>query len=93
LLSKMAFKQNNLDEALDWNKKILAFNPDAAVAYFNMGNYLLQSSDTLQAVKNFEIAAELDPSNIQLLKNLRRYFTNKGDKEKANYYLHLNETK
>ncbi|MEA3504766.1 MAG: tetratricopeptide repeat protein, partial [Bacteroidota bacterium] len=91
-LSKMAFKQKNLQEALEWNKKILEFNPDAAVAYFNMGNFLLQSSDTLKAVENFEIAAKLNPANKQLLNNLHSYFTKEGDESKANYYLNLNNT-
>ncbi len=64
----------------------ISFNPDIDAPYVDKGNYYLLSGDTINAVKNWEIAFEKFNGNFNIGMTLQQYFTEIGDIDKANYY-------
>ncbi len=71
--------QNDLKKAM----------PESDAPYINIGNLNMLSGDTLEAIANWEKAAELRPDNPGLLMSLANYFQYKGNQEKYNYYIQL----
>ena len=50
-----------------------------------MGNIYWLSGDTVSAIKNWEKAFKINPTNLEICKNLLGYYTSKGN-AKAAYY-------
>lgn len=73
--------------------KSAADNPKSPVPWNAMSNIYLQSKDTASGVLALEMAAKLDPENINRLANLANYFYKKGNMEKANQYKTLYDEK
>jgi Flp pilus assembly protein TadD len=68
------------------NEKMMKLDPSSDVPYVNIGNFYLMRRDTTTAVKYWEKAVEKFPSNSQLIGNLVKYYQQKGDMSKVNYY-------
>lgn len=79
--------------AMNVLNKSAADNPKSAVPWNAMSNIYLQSKDTASGVVALEMAAKLDPENINRLANLANYFYKKGNMEKANQYKTLYDQK
>jgi len=87
-LSKLAnayFLNNQFDKALEANEKIKSINPKTSIPYVNMGNYYIRFGDTLQGIRYYEEAAQLD-AQVEVYKFLAMYYQNRN-KEKFDYYL------
>ncbi|MDD2634671.1 MAG: hypothetical protein PHW82_04155 [Bacteroidales bacterium] len=64
----------------------ISINPQIDAPYVDKGNYYLLSGDTVQAIKNWEIAFEKFNGNYNIGMTLYQYFSVNGNTEKANYY-------
>lgn len=61
--------------------------PDKDLPYVDLGNYYMMSGDTINAIENWEIAYDKFKGNKNIAATLYNYFKEKGNKEKAEYYL------
>ncbi len=80
---------NDFESAFSWNKKIKELNATIELPYYNDGKFWIMQGDTLQGMKNWEKAIELNPKNKNILIRLTNYFIEQENKEKANYYRQL----
>jgi tetratricopeptide (TPR) repeat protein len=88
-LSNLANLQNArgfMQEAIEWNRKIMKADSTIALPYLNIGNYYLLKSDTLTAVKYWEQAVHKNPPNRELIMGIATYYRQHGNEEKAAYY-------
>ena len=84
-LANVYFKMGKYQEALKENQKIMKMEPDADIPYINMGNYYISFGDTTAAIKYFEEAI-VKGTRPAVGKLLSKFYTIRGDREKANYY-------
>lgn len=68
-------------------KQEVSHFPDADLPYVDLGNYYMLSGDTVNAIENWEIAYDKFKGNKNIAATLFNYFKEKGNKEKADYYL------
>lgn len=61
-------------------------NPKSAVPWNAMSSIYFQTKDTASGVAALEMAAKLEPDNLNRLSNLANYFYSHGQMEKANQY-------
>ncbi|MBQ2351968.1 MAG: hypothetical protein II394_07125, partial [Bacteroidales bacterium] len=61
--------------------------PDKDLPYVDLGNYYMMSGDTINAIENWEIAYDKFKGNKNIAATLYNYFKEKGNTEKAEYYL------
>lgn len=61
--------------------------PDKDLPYVDLGNYYMKSGDTINAIENWEIAYDKFKGNKNIAATLYNYFKEKGNTEKAEYYL------
>jgi tetratricopeptide (TPR) repeat protein len=59
-------------------RQAIEANPNAPLAYIELGNYLLNNEALMDAQKQFEFALALDPSNIPLLESMAKNATELG---------------
>lgn len=91
-LSNLAMCYNRtgmIDSAVITNERIIKSNPNIIVPYVSNASYYLALQDSANAVIWLEKAAVVKPDNIKVTAMLARYFTGKGNKEKADHYLEL----
>lgn len=74
-------------------KQEVSHFPDADLPYVDLGNYYMLSGDTVTAIENWEIAYDKFKGNKNIAATLYNYFKEKGNKEKADYYLNQYNTK
>lgn len=74
-------------------KQEVSHFPDADLPYVDLGNYYMLSGDTINAIENWEIAYDKFKGNKNIAATLYNYFKEKGNKEKADYYLNQYNTK
>ena len=61
--------------------------PDKDLPYVDLGNYCMMAGDTINAIENWEIAYDKFKGNKNIAATLYNYFKEKGNTEKAEYYL------
>ena len=74
-------------------KQEVSHFPDADLPYVDLGNYYMLAGDTVNAIENWEIAYDKFKGNKNIAATLYNYFKEKGNKEKADYYLNQYNTK
>ncbi len=84
-LANIYFRKGEFQKALDENKTIMIMEPEADVPYINMGNYYVMFGDTTTALRYYEKAIELG-TRPEASIFLNRYYSSRGDKQKADYY-------
>jgi tetratricopeptide (TPR) repeat protein len=79
-------------KAIELNQDIMRISPNEALPYVNIGNYYIFQRDTVNGIKFYQKAVELnappDAANF-----LAKYFQMKGDVAKANFYRKVVEDK
>lgn len=89
-MSRVLFQQQNKpEEALDLLRKGARKNPESEVPWNNIASIYLQMKDTVSGAAAMEMAAQINPGNVQRLSNLAEYFRRKGDATKYSYYVSL----
>jgi hypothetical protein len=84
-LANVYFKEGKYQLAVKENEKIMQMEPDADIPYINMGNYYISFGDTNTAIKYFEKAI-VKGTRPEVGKLLSKFYTIRGDKQKAAYY-------
>lgn len=93
-LSRMIFSyRRDSVMALHVLNKAAMDNPKSDVPWNAMSSIYFQTQDTANGVAALEMAAKLNPDNVNRLGNLANYFYRKGDLEKAGYYKTLFDQK
>ncbi len=54
----------------------LAQNPNSSIVYSRWGDYYLKLNDQLNAIKNYQKANEIDPTDIQIKETLSNLLKN-----------------
>jgi len=88
-MSKLAnayYRNNQVQEALTQNDKIISKFPNSDKPYINLGNYAFQSRDTIAAIKFFKKAVQLG-TRPEVGRLLSDYYKSIGDKQSSDYYL------
>jgi tetratricopeptide (TPR) repeat protein len=84
-LANVYFKEGKFQQALKENEQIMKMEPGADIPYINMGNYYISFGDTATAIKYFEKAI-VKGTRPEVGKLLSKFYTIRGDKQKAAYY-------
>ena len=79
-------KSGEFDMAVNLNKRIMKIDSNSCTPYINTGNYYFMKNDTVTALSYWEKAVVKYPYNSKLCIILSRYFQEKGNLEKADYY-------
>jgi Tfp pilus assembly protein PilF len=79
-------KAGNSEQAIEINLNLAKIKPLSDVPYINIGNYYFSVMDTATAVKYWEKAIEIAPSNDKLNSFLAEYFRRKGNEKKYSFY-------
>lgn len=82
-------KTGNADSAIFTNERIINQRPGVVIPYVNNASIYLAQNDSVNAVKWLEKAAAVKPDNKRVTGILARYFSMKGDKQKAEFYQEL----
>ncbi len=85
-LANAYFLSGNYDRAKTVNEQMMGLFPNSDLPYLNMGNYHLKFRDTLGAIPYYERAVER-LTNPMVSKLLSDYYKDKGDEEKATYFM------
>jgi tetratricopeptide (TPR) repeat protein len=77
-------RQGNFQTALQWNKKVLEFDPRNAAAANELGLVLIMTGEQKQAEQYFNIAISLAPDTIGAYENkVKAYLKRTGDTKTA----------
>jgi tetratricopeptide (TPR) repeat protein len=91
-LSRLIMQQDQDPQAaLVLLRKAAKHKPDSEVPWMNMANIYIQLKDTASSATSLEMAARINPHNVQRLYNLADYFRVHGDVSKYNQYTSLAE--
>lgn len=85
-LANLYYKIGDFETSVKINEEIMKIDNNIDIPYINIGNYYLMKSDTITAISYMEKASEKYPPNYNLCMNLSRYFKQKGNLKKAEYY-------
>lgn len=80
-------KAGKFKEALVANDQLMKRFPESDIPYLNLAGYQYFAGDTVSAVKNYEIAIQKGTKRPEVGKLLYYYYKNKGDIERANYFM------
>ena len=84
-LANIYYGLGQFKDAIRYNQDIMRTNPDEALPYVNIGNYYIFQKDTINGIRYYEKAVELNaPADASVF--LSKYYRMKGNTEKANYY-------
>jgi tetratricopeptide (TPR) repeat protein len=89
LLANIYFLKGKEDTAMYYNNMIMNIDSLSDLPHINLGNYFLSLQDTVKAVECWEKAIYKVPSNPNLLYGLHRYFLQKNNRGKSEYYMKL----
>jgi tetratricopeptide (TPR) repeat protein len=78
-------RSGNREKALVVYKKAARLDSTSNQPFIGMGNIYWLSGDTVKAIENWEKAFRINPTNLEICKNLLGYYTSKGS-TKAVYY-------
>ena len=82
-------KTGDLEKAANLITEIEKHKPDSEELYLGGGTYHLCRGDTLKATQNFEAVIAKNPKATKLAGIVAQYYYNKGNMEKAQYYMKL----
>ena len=82
-LGKSLIAQGRFQEAIPVLEAAIALQPEAAIAWLNLGRAFLQLDRTSDAELCFRRALEFDPRNLHAAWYLARLLASQGDKEQA----------
>ncbi|MFN8323476.1 MAG: hypothetical protein U0T74_12520 [Chitinophagales bacterium] len=85
-LSNLKWQEQDTAAALNILNKAVILNPASDNACALLSQLYLKCGDQLNALKYTELAAEINPKNIQRLQNLQGYYQMNGNAAKASYY-------
>jgi len=85
-LSRIYQKEKRYKDALTVLHEAAKNNPRSDLPYINLSRMLLDLKDTALAARSAEMAAYVNPRDLQRLENLTRYFSFHGNARKAQYY-------
>ena len=92
-LSKFVETTKDYALGIHLGKQEVKHFPDKDLPYVDLGNYYMMAGDTINAIENWEIAYDKFKGNKNIAVTLYNYFKEKGNKEKADYYLNQYNTK
>ena len=92
-LSKFVETTKDYALGIHLGKQEVKHFPDKDLPYVDLGNYYMMAGDTINAIENWEIAYDKFKGNKNIAATLYNYFKEKGNKEKADYYLNQYNTK
>jgi len=92
-IANIRFNQKDTIEAIRLNERMMKIDSLSDFPYINLGNYALLQNDTSKAVEWWEKAISKNPNNPKLCNGMSKYFTQRGQIEKGNYYLNLSNNK
>jgi tetratricopeptide (TPR) repeat protein len=84
-LANIYYGMGEFKEAIKLNQDIMRTDPNEALPYVNIGNYYIFQKDTLNGIRFYEKAVELNapPDAAQFLS---KYYRMKGITDKADFY-------
>jgi len=85
-LANAYYLNDQIDEAVKQNQKIILAYPNSDMPYINLGNYAVKANDMDNSIKYFSKAFELG-NNPTIGKLISNYYSSIGDKKNADYYL------
>lgn len=85
-LANAYYRNNQIENAVEQNQKIIDKYPNSDMPFINLGNYAMNAGDTISAIKYYIDAFKLE-SNPNVGNVLSQYFQSTGDLQRANYYL------
>ncbi|MEZ5197432.1 MAG: tetratricopeptide repeat protein [Bacteroidales bacterium] len=88
-LARLYAENKFFDSANLINEKLLQLDSLSDIPHINSGNYAIIQGDTINAVRHWEKAVELNPANDQISLWLSRHFNTLGDRTKSSYYQKL----
>lgn len=74
------------DSAMQLYSRALTIDTLSAIPYLGLGNIKWQKGDTLEAIRNWEVAFNRNPLDINTCNNLYRVFQMMGDSRSEYYY-------
>ena len=86
-LSKFVETTKDYTLGIRLGKQEVKHFPDKDLPYVDLGNYYMMAGDTIHAIENWEIAYDRFKGNKNIAATLYNYFKDKGNTEKAEYYL------
>jgi tetratricopeptide (TPR) repeat protein len=93
-LANAHFNMGDTTLAINMNLDIIKKRPDEILPFINLGKYYILLKDTLQGIKYFESAYQIDNYHPDACYNLYFFYTALKQPEKAaKYYYKLNENK
>ncbi len=84
-LANVYFRNEQLDSARIENQSIKKVDSKSDYPYINMGNYYYLMGDTIDAIKEYEVAV-IKGTNKPVAKLLSKYYHKKGDTRMEQYY-------
>jgi protein O-mannosyl-transferase len=88
-LSRLYFSEGRYDKVIEFDKNALENGNKSDVIYVTLGNAYLMQKDTNDAVYDYEQSMHYYTKNFYVCNFLKKYYFDKGDKEKARYYKQL----
>ncbi len=85
-LANVTFKAGYPREAIKINEDIIEKYPTSDKPYINLGNYAMENTDTINAVKFYRKAVSLG-TRPEVGKLLSNYYNSIGDTKSANYFM------
>lgn len=80
------YKQGLPDSAKNTCETMLTKIKNSEIPYVGLGYYYISNKDTINAIKNWEKAVEIDPQNYERTISLYNYFIVSKDTLKAKFY-------
>ena len=91
ILNRLYFKTHQEKKGIALLNKCIQYHPNSPLGYAEMANYRLSQKDTLQALPYIEKAAVKKPYNPGVVAFLIRYYSLKGNSQKADDYKRLQQ--
>jgi ribosomal protein S12 methylthiotransferase accessory factor len=66
------FKSKEHEQAIECFRKVLRIDPTSAIDYANIASNFRDMGDTQQAIRNYKVALELDPTIDFARENLEK---------------------
>lgn len=89
-LANALFRTGNMEEAVRENMKIIESDPVSDLPYINLGNYYYSLGEPEKAINYYLEAFARNPKK-EIAQVLSSYYHEKGDAEKAAYYMQAAE--
>ena len=84
-LANAYYLNDQRENAVNQNKKIITAYPKSDMPYINLGNYAYNDKDTVNVLLNYKEAVRLG-TNPKVGELLSKYYLSIGDEQNARYY-------